>query len=81
VVRDNDLFQTESRSIDRLTVGFRSMARDGCIPFSKFFYQLTGDNHTPFRCIVFQTICGIVVIMPVSLILPITLPQLFLSAY
>lgn len=42
------------------------MARDGCIPFSKYFYQLSGDDHTPFRTIVFSTVCSIIVIMPVS---------------
>ena len=43
-----------------------AMARDGCLPYSSFFYKLSGSSHTPVRAIVLQLVICIVIIMPVS---------------
>lgn len=42
-----------------------SMARDGCLPYSKFLYKLDGKERIPMRCMIVQMIICIVVILPV----------------
>lgn len=44
-----------------------AMARDGCLPYSKFFYKLSDKSHAPVRAIWLQLVICIVIIMPVSL--------------
>ncbi|CAM0142046.1 unnamed protein product [Umbelopsis sp. WA50703] len=41
-----------------------AMARDGCLPYSKFFYKLSNGSHTPVRAIMLQLAICIVIIMP-----------------
>jgi amino acid transporter len=43
-----------------------AMARDGCLPYSSFFYKLSGNSHTPVRAIMLQLVICIIIIMPVS---------------
>ncbi|KAG2180557.1 hypothetical protein INT44_003561 [Umbelopsis vinacea] len=41
-----------------------AMARDGCLPYSKFFYKLSDKTHAPVRAIWLQLVICIVIIMP-----------------
>ncbi|CAO3673113.1 unnamed protein product [Umbelopsis vinacea] len=41
-----------------------AMARDGCLPYSSFFYKLSGNSHTPVRAIMLQLVICIIIIMP-----------------
>jgi amino acid transporter len=45
-----------------------SMSRDGCIPYSKFLYKLSGKDRIPMRCMMVQMFICIIVILPVSCI-------------
>jgi amino acid transporter len=45
-----------------------AMARDGCLPYSKFFYKLSNGSHTPVRAIMLQLAICIVIIMPVHIL-------------
>lgn len=45
-----------------------ALARDGCLPFSKYFYKLQGKERIPARCMLVQMVICFVVIMPVSLV-------------
>ncbi|KAG1171685.1 hypothetical protein G6F70_006816 [Rhizopus microsporus] len=41
-----------------------AMARDGCLPFSKFLYKLSGDNHIAANCLIVQLVICILIILP-----------------
>lgn len=43
-----------------------ALARDGCLPFSKFFYKLSGKEHIASRCLLAQMVICIIIIMPVG---------------
>ncbi|RCH87084.1 hypothetical protein CU098_007147 [Rhizopus stolonifer] len=42
---------------------FWAMARDGCLPFSKYLYKL-GSNDIPTRCLFLQLVISIIIMMP-----------------
>lgn len=46
-----------------------AMARDGCLPFSKFLYKLSGDNHIAANCLIVQLVICVLIILPVSCLL------------
>ncbi|RCH80449.1 hypothetical protein CU098_001084, partial [Rhizopus stolonifer] len=41
-----------------------ALSRDGCLPFSKTFYQLNEKTKVPGRALIFQLIISIAIIMP-----------------
>jgi amino acid transporter len=43
-----------------------AMARDGCLPYSSFFYKLSDNTHAPVRAIMLQLVICVLIIMPVS---------------
>lgn len=43
-----------------------ALARDGCLPYSKYFSKLSEKNHIPQRALMAQLGISILVILPVS---------------
>lgn len=43
-----------------------ALARDGCLPYSKYFAKLSEKDHVPQRALIAQLIISILVILPVS---------------
>ncbi|KAH8554093.1 amino acid/polyamine transporter I [Umbelopsis sp. PMI_123] len=41
-----------------------AMARDGCLPYSSFFYKLSDNTHAPVRAIMLQLVICVLIIMP-----------------